>query len=79
MNSIRGVQVSSRLYDRPPRQLPVFSERNVIDLTEEEEKKGRFPVEFRLAKLSPPPDHAAQVAESQKVASEDASLRRKSS
>jgi hypothetical protein len=63
----------------PERRLLIFTEQSLIDLINEEKKKGRFPPEFELVKVSLPPDLAAKVAASQKVASEEVSPRRKSS
>jgi len=64
---------------QPERSLLVFTEQSVIDLISEQKKKGRFPAEFELVKVTLPPDLAAKVAASQKVASEEVSPRRKSS
>ena len=64
---------------QPERSLLVFTEQSVIDLISEQKKKGRFPAESELVKVTLPPDLAAKVAASQKVASEEVSPRRKSS
>jgi len=64
---------------QPDRRLLIFSEQSMIDLINEEKKKGRFPPEFELIKVALPPDLATKVAESRRVASEEVSPRRKSS
>ena len=63
---------------QPERRLLVFTEQSMIDLINEEKKKGRFPPEFELVKVTLPPELAAKVAASQKVASEEVSPKRKS-
>jgi len=62
----------------PERRLLVFSEKSMVDLIEKEKKKGRFPLEFEILKVDLPPDLAAKVAESQRIASEEVSPTRKS-
>lgn len=62
----------------PDRKILVFSEQSMINLIEKEKKKGRFPLEFELVKVTLPHDLAAKVAESQKAASEEVSPKRKS-
>jgi hypothetical protein len=67
------------LEQEPAHKVLVFTEQSMIDLINEEKKKGRFPPEFELVKVTLPPYLAAKVAASQKVASEEVSPRRKSS
>lgn len=67
------------LLETPPqRKILVFTEQSFIDLIEEEKKKGRFPAEFEIIRVNLPPDIAAKVAESQRIASEEVSPTRKS-
>jgi len=61
----------------PKRRILVFSELSMVDLIEKERKKGRFPLEFEILKVDLPPDLAAKVAESQRIASEEVSPTRK--
>ena len=58
---------------QPERKIFVFTDQSMIDLLQDEKKKGRFPKEFELLKIPLPPELAAKVAESQKVASEEVS------
>jgi len=67
------------LDQEPAHKVLVFTGQSMIDLINEEKKKGRFPPEFELVKVTLPPDLAAKVAASQKVASEEVSPKRKSS
>jgi hypothetical protein len=66
------------LQQQPERRLLVFTDQSMIDLINDEKKKGRFPPEFELVRVTLPPDLAAKVAASQKVASEEVSPRRNS-
>lgn len=61
----------------PERKLLVFSEQSMIDLIDKEKKKGRFPLEFEILKVELPAEIAARVAESQRIASEEVSPRKK--
>lgn len=61
----------------PERRILVFSEQSMVDLIEKEKTKGRFPQEFEILKVDLPPDLAARVAESQRIASEEVSPKKK--
>jgi hypothetical protein len=61
----------------PEKRLMIFTEQSMIDLVKDEKKKGRFPSEFEILKVTLPPDLAAKVAESQRIASEEVSPTRK--
>lgn len=59
------------------RKLLVFSEQSMVDLIEKEKKKGRFPLEFEILKVTLHPELAAKVGDSQRIASEEVSPMRK--
>lgn len=60
----------------PEKRLMIFTDQSMIDLVKDEKKKGRFPSEFEILKVMLPPDLAARVAESQRIASEEVSPRK---
>ena len=64
------------LEQQPERRLMVFSDQSMIDLINEEKKKGRFPSEFELVKVTLPKELEDKVAESRRAASEEVSPRK---
>lgn len=60
----------------PPEQcVLVFTDQSMMDLINEEKKKGRFPSEFELVKVQLPPELAQKVLQSQLEASKEVSPR----
>jgi hypothetical protein len=57
----------------PQKRLLIFTDQSMINLVKDERKRGRFPSEFEILKVKMPPDLAARVAESQRIASEEVS------
>ena len=64
------------LEQQPERRLLVFTDQSMIDLINEEKKKGRFPHEFELVKIGLPADLQTKVTEAQKAASDEVKPRR---
>ena len=62
----------------PQKRLMIFTDQSMIDVVKDERKKGSFPSELEIVKVKLPPDLAARVAESQRIASEEVSRSRKS-
>ena len=62
----------------PQKRLMIFTDQSMIDLVKDEKKKGRFPSEFQILKVTLPPGLAARVAESQRIASEEVSPKKAS-
>jgi hypothetical protein len=58
---------------KPQKRLMIFIDQSMIDLVKDEKKKGRFPSELEILKVKLPPDLAAKVAESERIASEEVS------
>lgn len=54
----------------PQKRLMIFTDQSMIDVVKDEKKKGRFPSELEILRVKLPPDLAAKVAESQRIASE---------
>jgi len=61
------------LEQQPNRKLLVFTEQSMIDIINEEKKKGRFPSEFEIVKIKLPQELADRVIESKEVASREVS------
>ncbi|MBI5216909.1 MAG: hypothetical protein HY960_14240 [Ignavibacteriae bacterium] len=59
------------LAEKPDKCVFVFSEDSMIELLNEERKKGRFPQEFEIIKVVLPPELEDKVKESRKIASEE--------
>ncbi len=59
------------LAEKPERCVFVFTESSMIDLINEERKKGRFSEEFEVIKVELPNEIADRVYESRRVASDE--------
>ena len=57
---------------KPQKRLMLFTDPSMIDLVKDEKKKGRFPSELEILRVKLPSDLAARVADSQRLASEEA-------
>ena len=64
------------LAQKPKQMLLVFTDQSMIDLISNEKKKGRFPPELEIVKVSLPPDIQEKLIASQKIASDEVSPRR---
>ena len=61
---------------RPQKTLMISTDQSMIDVVKDEKKKGRFPKELEILRVKLPPDLAAKVADTQKLASEDDSAQK---
>jgi len=61
----------------PQKRLMIFTDQSMIEAVKDERKQGRFPSGLEILKIKLPPDMAARVADSQRIASEDVSPTRK--
>ena len=62
---------------QPERKIMIFTDQSMMNLVNEEKKKGRFPPDFEILKVELPDDVAARVFQSQKAASLEMSPTRK--
>jgi hypothetical protein len=54
---------------RPQKRLMIFTDPSMIDVVKDEKKKDRFPKELEILRVKLPAEIAANVAESQRIAS----------
>jgi hypothetical protein len=65
------------MLERQPRQkLMIFTDQSMIDIVNDEKKKGRFPSEFEILKVDLPRTLATKITRAQKLAAEEVTPRR---
>lgn len=61
----------------PKNKFMIFTKQSMIDIVNDEKRKGRFPEDFEIIKVDLPPDLAAKILLAQKAAADEVTPNRK--